>query len=68
MAYVYAIGDHLQKWIVNICLERCESNYMRLNSILNVLDLWDTQFIFQHSFIHRLKIFLMPQHDLAKKT
>ena len=48
IAYIPAVGDNLERWVVNICLDRNEMNVSRLNSILNVIDIWDQQFLFEH--------------------
>jgi hypothetical protein len=66
LAYVYAIGDNLQQWVTYLCLDVCETDYARLKEILNVLNLWEQQFIYQKKFIDRLKLFIGPQHDIAK--
>ena len=66
MAYVYAIGDNLMAWTSYLCLENGESDYYRLNEIVNMLDLWDNQFIFQNTFINLLKLYVLPSYQLAK--
>jgi hypothetical protein len=66
LAYIRAIGDNLQQWITHFCLVQGETDYYRLNVVVNLLDLWDSHFIFQKTFTDTLRLFIMPSHEQAK--
>ena len=42
-SYIYAIGDALQTWVSHICFDLGETDYFRLNEIVQILDIWETQ-------------------------
>ena len=65
-AYVYAIGDQLQTWVSHLCFHLGESDYYRLNEILQILNIWQQEQIYQKRFIDLLKRYLIPQYELAK--
>ena len=50
-SYIYAIGDQLMVWTCHLCLELGETDYYRLNEILQILNIWQDQFIFTKTFI-----------------
>ena len=59
-SYLYAIGDNLIQWVTHLVLELGESDYIRLNEIISILNIWRDQQIYDQSFIERLKCYILP--------
>ena len=66
-SYIYAIGDQLMNWTCFLCLELGETDHYRLEEILSILNIWQDQFIFTKAFIDQLKVYILPQFELAKQ-
>ena len=66
LAYIKAIGDSLQIWVSYLCLDMNEQDYVRLNEVLNILDLWDNNYIYDKKFISGLRLYVQPQFEMAK--
>ena len=65
-AYVKAVGDNLDAWCAYLCLELGESDYFRLNKILNLFNSWQQYGIFKKSFIDYIRRIVLPQFEIAK--
>jgi len=65
-AYVKAIGDHIEIWCAHLCLELGESDYYRLNKIMQLINMWEQNGMFSKSFIDLMRRYILPQYELSK--
>ena len=66
LAYIAAIGDVLQTWTSYLCLDLNEQDYVRLNEVLNILEIWDSNYIYDKKFLNGLRLYIQPQFEMAK--
>lgn len=59
-SYIYAIGDHLIQWVTHLVLEMGETDYVRLNEIIQILQIWKNEQIFEAKFINQVCCYIMP--------
>lgn len=39
---------------------------MRLNEVLNILEIWDSNYIYDKKFLSGLRLYIQPQFEMAK--
>ena len=65
--YLYHIGDNLTTWISYICLDLEETDIVRLSILKNIIDKWEEGQFFIRDFCDLLRLFVLPQLDIAKQ-
>jgi hypothetical protein len=66
LSYIYSIGDNLAQWTSYLCFDLGESDYYRLNEVLQILTIWESEQIYKKTFIDLMKRYILPAHQVAK--